>query len=121
MKPNKSNLITLNVIFVVCLIVANIVTAKVVDTGLYLGSTPILIPGAALTYAATFLCTDIIGELYGREEANRAVWRGFLAQFVARLWPIYVRIAGMYGYFTASASSSEQDPASAGYGITPRQ
>lgn len=83
MKPNKSNLITLNVIFVVCLIVANVVTAKVVDTGLYLGSTPILIPGAALTYAATFLCTDIIGELYGREEANRAVWRGFLAQFVA--------------------------------------
>lgn len=85
MKPTNNNLITLNVLFIVCLIIANVVTAKVIDTGVTLGSTPILIPGAAITYALTFLCTDIIGELWGKEEANKAVWRGFLAQFVALL------------------------------------
>lgn len=85
MKPTKDNLITLNGLFIVCLIIANVVTAKVINTGLSIGATPILIPGAAITYALTFLCTDIIGELWGKEEANKAVWRGFLAQFVALL------------------------------------
>lgn len=83
MKKNSSNLISLNAVFIVCLIIANVVTAKVIDTGLFIGSTPILIPGAALTYALTFLCTDVIGEVWGKEEANKAVWRGFTAQFLA--------------------------------------
>lgn len=83
MKKNNSNLISLNAVFIVCLIIANVVTAKVIDTGLFIGSTPILIPGAALTYALTFLCTDVIGEIWGKVEANKAVWRGFAAQFLA--------------------------------------
>lgn len=85
MKKNNSNLISINAVFIVCLIIANVVTAKVIDTGLSIGSTPILIPGAALTYALTFLCTDVIGEIWGKEEANKAVWRGFAAQFLALL------------------------------------
>lgn len=89
MKKNNSNLISLNAVFIVCLIIANVVTAKVIDTGLFIGSTPILIPGAALTYALTFLCTDVIGEIWGKEEANKAVWRGFAAQFLA-LFLIYL-------------------------------
>ncbi|MCM1379551.1 MAG: queuosine precursor transporter [Prevotella sp.] len=83
MKKTDSNLIALNVVFVVCLIVANVVTSKVIDTGLTLGGSPVLIPGAALTYALTFLCTDVIGEIWGREEADKAVWRGFKAQILA--------------------------------------
>ena len=55
MKKTNSNLITLNVVFVVCLIVANVVTAKVIDTGLSISGTSLLIPGAALTYAMTLL------------------------------------------------------------------
>lgn len=85
MKKNNSNLILLNVIFIVCLIIANAVTAKVIDTGFTIGDTPVLIPGAALTYAFTFLCTDIIGEIWGKQEANKAVWRGFTAQLLALL------------------------------------
>lgn len=83
MKRNDANLITLNVVFVVCLIVANVVTSKVLDTGIHIGGVPILIPGAALTYAMTFLCTDVIGEIWGKKEANKAVIRGFVAQLVA--------------------------------------
>lgn len=83
MKKTESNLITVNVVFVVCLIIANVVTAKVINTGLSIAGSPILIPGAALTYAITFLCTDIIGEIWGKREANKAVWRGFVAQFLA--------------------------------------
>lgn len=85
MKRNSSNLIALNVAFSACLIVANVVTAKVIYTGISISGTPILIPGAALTYAMTFLCTDIIGEIWGKEEADKAVWRGFFAQLVSML------------------------------------
>ncbi len=83
MKRNDANLITLNVVFVVCLIVANVVTSKVLDTGIHIGGVPVLIPGAALTYALTFLCTDVIGEIWGKKEANKAVIRGFAAQLIA--------------------------------------
>lgn len=83
MRPSNANLITLNAVFVVCLIVANVVTSKVLDTGIFIGGVPVLIPGAALTYAMTFLCTDVIGEIWGKEEANKAVIRGFAAQLVA--------------------------------------
>lgn len=85
MKKTNTNLILLNVIFIVCLIIANTVTAKVIDTGFTIGDTPVLIPGAALTYAFTFLCTDIIGEIWGKQEANKTVWRGFTAQLLALL------------------------------------
>lgn len=83
MKRSNANLITLNVVFVVCLIVANVVTSKVLDTGIHIGGVPVLIPGAALTYALTFLCTDVIGEIWGKKEANKAVIRGFAAQLIA--------------------------------------
>ena len=79
----KLTLTTLNVIFVVCLIVANVVTAKVINTGFTLFGAPVLIPGAALTYALTFLCTDVIGENWGKKEANKTVVRGFFAQLLA--------------------------------------
>lgn len=83
MKKTESNLIILNVIFVVSIVVANIVGCKVIDTGLSLFGIPLSTSGGAITYAFTFLCTDIIGEIWGKEEANKAVWRGFFAQLFA--------------------------------------
>lgn len=83
MKKTNANLITINAVFIMCLVVANVVTAKVVDTGISLFGTPVLIPGAVLTYAITFLCTDVIGEIWGKAEANKAVLRGFGVQLLA--------------------------------------
>lgn len=83
MKKTNANLITINAVFIMCLVVANVVTAKVVDTGISLFGTPVLIPGAVLTYAITFLCTDVIGEIWGKAEANKAVLRGFGVQSLA--------------------------------------
>ena len=92
MKKSNDNLTIINIVFVVCLVIANVVTAKVIDTGLSIGGTPILIPGAALTYAMTFLCTDIIGEIWGKAEANKTVWRGFIAQLIALILIILTQL-----------------------------
>lgn len=83
MKKNNKNLMLLSMLFVVSLVIANVVTAKVIQTGIPLFGTTITIPGAALCYAITFLITDIVGEIWGKEDADRIVRYGFIGQVVA--------------------------------------
>ena len=40
----------------------------------------------ALPYPLTFLCTDLISELYGRQRANQVVWVGLLLN----LWVVFI-------------------------------
>lgn len=85
MKKTISNLIGINMVFVVALVISNVVTAKLFATGITLFGNPLTLPGAALCYAITFLATDVIGEIWGKQEANRTVRWGFVGQVVATL------------------------------------
>lgn len=85
MKKTESNLRILLVIFVISLVIANVVGARVITTGLAIGSIALTMSGGALTYAFTFLCTDIVGELWGKEEAKRFVRYGFIGQIFATI------------------------------------
>ena len=71
--------------FVVSLIVSNIIAAKVVCIGW------IEIPAAVIAYPITFLCTDVISEIWGREEARRTVHLGFVVQIFSLIL-IYIAI-----------------------------
>ncbi|WP_118712162.1 queuosine precursor transporter [Clostridioides difficile] len=78
-KKTERNLTLLNCVFVTSLVVSNIVAGKVIDIfGL-------IVPAAVVAYPLTFLCTDIIGEIWGKEEANRTVKRGILMQLFSLL------------------------------------
>lgn len=77
MKKNEQNLILLNGIFVTSLIIANIVSAKIVT---FWG---LVIPAAIVAYPLTFLMTDVIGEIWGKEQANRSVRIGFICQLAS--------------------------------------
>lgn len=92
MKRTDGNLVMLNIIFVVSIIIANVVGCKIINTGLYIGGIELAMSGGAITYAFTFLCTDVIGELWGKKEANAAVWRGFAAQ----LFALFLIVATQY-------------------------
>lgn len=72
-------------LFGVSLVVSNVVTAKLIVTGITIFKVPVTLPGAALCYAITFLMTDVIGELWGKKEANKTVLLGFFCQVVASL------------------------------------
>lgn len=74
MKKTNNNLIILNVVFIMSLLVANITGSKVVSI---IGLT---VPAAVVSYAITFLCTDVINELWGKEEANKTVKLGLVIQ-----------------------------------------
>lgn len=83
MKKTTNNLILLSMLFVVALVISNVVTAKLFYTGISLFGVTVTLPGAALCYAITFLATDIIGEVYGKKEADKTVVYGFFGQLLA--------------------------------------
>ena len=83
MKKTNANLVLLSMLFAVSLVIANVVTAKLFDTGIFLFGIPVVIPGAAVSYAVTFLMTDVIGEIWGRATANKTVIFGIIAQLLA--------------------------------------
>lgn len=67
----------LNVLFVVAVVIANVVASKVVKLWWF------IVPSAVFAYAVTFLVTDVIDEIWGKHEAQKAVWRGFWGQIFA--------------------------------------
>lgn len=82
MKKTTSNLILLNAIFCSAIVLSNVISPRLIDTHIpWFGG--IVVPGAFICYAFSFLATDIIGEIFGKKEANRAVWRGFVTQLLA--------------------------------------
>jgi len=93
MKKTEKNLYLLYMLFGVLLVTANCIASKVWDTGIpFLGSTITLTIGV-ISYPFTFLCTDIIGEIWGKKEANLAVKYGFIAQVLSTVLIIVARYA----------------------------
>ncbi|WP_418284125.1 queuosine precursor transporter [Halorubrum sp. DTA46] len=79
-------------LFVVALATAQVTAAKVIalplPVGLPVVGPEIVLPGAALAYALTFLASDAYAELYGRRAAQVVVNVAFLANFLvlALVW-----------------------------------
>ncbi len=53
-----------------------------------IGSWPIVVAVGALPYPVTFLCTDLISEIWGEQKASQLVWVGLLLNgwIVLTLW-----------------------------------
>lgn len=91
MKKTDENLYILYMVFAVMLITANCVASKIFTTGINLFGAPVTLTSGALAYPFTFLCTDIIGEIWGKEKANIAVKGGFICQLFSTALIILVR------------------------------
>lgn len=75
----------LTALFAGLLVVSNILAVKVFTV---LGFD---LPAAVIVYMATFLITDVIGEVYGKKMAARAIRAGFITQIIV-LFFIYIAI-----------------------------
>jgi queuosine precursor transporter len=53
-------------------------TSKILYLGSLFGFFSLTVPVGVLAYPITFLCTDLISELYGKRRANTLVWVGLL-------------------------------------------
>lgn len=85
MKKTPEALNILTIIFIVSLVIANVITGKIIDTGFTLFGEPLTIAGAIICYPICYLVTDIVGELWGKHEANKIVKYGFIGQVIATL------------------------------------
>lgn len=101
MKKTDTNLTILYMVFAAMLITANCVATKIFTTGIYLFGAPITLTSGALAYPFTFVVTDIIGEIWGREKADVAVKGGFIAQVFSTALIILAR------YFPATDASTQ--------------
>ena len=63
-----------------------------------IGSWPVVVAVGALPYPITFLCTDLISEIWGERRANQLVWVGLLLNgwIVLVLW-LGGRLPGLVG------------------------
>jgi len=92
MKRTTTNYLACGMVFAVALVISNVVTGKVIQTGIPLFGSTIALPGAAVCYAITFLMTDVIGEIWGRKEAQTVVYWGFACQLLATALIIFTQV-----------------------------
>lgn len=64
-------------VFVTAMVVANFVGVKLAQIG------PAVISIGSPMIALSFLCTDIIADVWGKEKAKRTIWLGFLANIIS--------------------------------------
>lgn len=83
MKKTNNNLILLITIFVTSLLTANIISSNgMINTGITIGGITLSTSAGLLAYAITFLMTDVIGQIWGKKEANQTVIFGFIGQII---------------------------------------
>ena len=73
-------------LFVGALVVTNLIANKFLTVDL--GFKVFVLSAGALPYPLTFLVTDLLSEIYGKQRANRVVWAGFAVSLfvLAALW-----------------------------------
>jgi uncharacterized integral membrane protein (TIGR00697 family) len=92
-KCEKTGLIALTTLYS-ALVVASVVAAtkiiefKIPFLGTWLFPDGIFVPAGVIVYAASFLVTDLISEVYGKKEAMTAVWLGFAAMLIFSLYSL---------------------------------
>ncbi len=64
------------VIFITCLITANIIAVKVISFG------PVIIPAAIIVFPLSYIFGDILTEVYGYRLARRVIWLGFICNLI---------------------------------------
>jgi len=65
-------LLLLSGLFCACLVAAAVLAAKILRVG------PLAVPAGVFAYCITFVCTDVISEIWGRRFANMVVLAGFI-------------------------------------------
>ena len=71
--------VVLVALFITCLISANITAVKLIDVfGL-------IMPAGIVVFPISYICGDILTEVYGYRQARRVIWLGFFCNLIAVL------------------------------------
>ena len=64
-------------LFVTCLITANITAVKLVSVA------GLTVPAAIIVFPISYICGDVLTEVYGYRQARRVIWLGFFCNLIA--------------------------------------
>ena len=78
-KSEEWAFILLVSIFVGALVISSVLASKIISIF------DLFVPAGVLAYCVTFVVTDVISEIWGKERANRVVFSGFIALVVTFL------------------------------------
>jgi uncharacterized integral membrane protein (TIGR00697 family) len=88
LRRAENSLVLLASIYAGSLVLAAILASKIIRAG------PLVVPAGVLAYSLTFIVTDVISEVWGKEKAKSVVLGGFIALILAFvltnisiLWP----------------------------------
>ncbi|MDD5190658.1 MAG: queuosine precursor transporter [Dehalococcoidales bacterium] len=72
----SNRLLIIAVLFVTCLLTANIIGSKVFSIG------SIALPAAVIVFPFSYIFGDVLTEVYGYKQARRIIWLGFLCNLI---------------------------------------
>ncbi len=78
---NEQIFLILSSIFVACLICSNLIVQKFFTLSIF-GNINLELSAGIIPYPITFLCTDLISEIYCRKKADQLVIAGFISSIV---------------------------------------
>ena len=91
MPEREVKFVILLTVFISCIAVLNVISAKLWNFSL--GTLELTISGGIIAYWFTFPVTDVVAEVFGRKRAQMVVWLGFLANLlVVLLTQIAIRL-----------------------------
>lgn len=83
MEVREAKFVLLLTVFISCISVLNVISAKLWTFGI--GPLQLVISGGIIAYWFTFPVTDVVAEVFGRKRAQMVVWLGFLANLIVVL------------------------------------
>jgi uncharacterized integral membrane protein (TIGR00697 family) len=72
----SNRLVIITVVFITCLITANVVAVKVISLG------PFILPAAIFVFPISYIFGDVLTEVYGYRTARRVIWLGFICNLI---------------------------------------
>lgn len=104
---------SLSFVVVVALFVTSLLTANVMAVKLF-GFWGLVLPAGVVVFPISYICGDVLTEVYGYRAARRVIWLGFLCNFLA--------VAAIYvgGILPAAPVWQDQQAYETILGYTPR-
>lgn len=88
-------------LFTAVMVTSNISAAKILELGQW------IVPGGVFLFAITFLITDTISEVWGKQWARRVIWFGLFGNIIAMAY-LQLVAALPYPYFWTGQEAFEQ-------------
>ena len=85
-------------VFITCLITANIIAVKLIDLG------GLILPSGIIIFPISYIVGDILTEVYGFRRARRVIWLGFVCNVITVIAIVIAQALPSAGFWDGQAA-----------------